>query len=146
MALNRDKIGTTYPSFEHEVTREAIHTYAKALGETDPRYLSEGDDCVAPPTYAAKFTIIEAMMSAFGDNDLGTHPALVHGSQGYEFGRPVTPGDKLTCTTSIKDMTARGRNEFLVAEVECLHADGELAVRSTNTIVFLGSAPQEDNA
>lgn len=143
MALNRDKIGATYPSITHEITRDEIHLYAKALGETDPRYFSDGDDCVAPPTYAARFTVVDPMINAVGDEELGAHFALVHGSQSYEFGRPMRPGDVVTVTPTIKDITYRGRNEFLALELESLYADGELACRSETTIVFLGSAPEQ---
>jgi hypothetical protein len=148
MALNRDKVGTTYPPYTYEVTRAKIHEYAQALGETDPRYLSDGDDCVAPPTFAACFTIVRGGASAFADPELGTHPALVHGTQRYVYGgRPLRPGDVLTCTPGIGDISVRGSNEFLVMEVDCRFADtDELAVRSEATIVFLGSAPAKDEA
>lgn len=145
MALNRDKVGVSYPPYTYEVSREKIREYASALGETDPRYHSDGDDCVAPPTFAACFTVIKGGAAAFADPDLGFHPVLVHGSQRYEFGdRPVRPGDVLTCTPRIADITARGRNEMLTLEVDCRFADGDLAVRSQAVIVFLGSAPAAD--
>lgn len=148
MALNRDKIGAEYPSYRYEVSREKIREYAMALGESDPRYFSEGDDCVAPPTFAACFTVIKGGQAAMSDPDLGTHMALVHGSQRYEYGeRPVKPGDVLTCTPRIGDISARGRNEFLTVEVDCRFEDtDEQAVLSSATIVFLGSAPQEAEA
>ena len=146
MALNTDKVGTTYPSYPYEVCREKIREYAGALGETDPRYFSDGDDCVAPPTFAACFTVIKGGAAAFADPDLGSHPALVHGSQSFAFGqRPVRPGDVLTCTPRIAGISARGANEFMVVEVDCRFADSdELAVTSEATIVFLGSAPAAD--
>jgi hypothetical protein len=143
MALNRDKVGTTYPTYTYEVSREKIREYATALGETDPRYYSDGDDCVAPPTFAACFTIVKGAQGPFTDPDLGSHPALVHGSQSFEFGaRPLTPGDVLVCTPRIAGIEVRGSNEFMMIEVECRFRDeDELAVRSSATIVFLGSAP-----
>ena len=145
MALNRDKVGTTYPAYRYEVAREKIREYAAALGETDPRYFSDGDDCVAPPTFAACFTVTKGGAAVFADPDLGTHPALVHGSQRYVFGeRPVAPGDVLLCSPRIADISVRGSNEMLVIEVECRdEATDELVVRSEATIVFLGSAPAE---
>jgi hypothetical protein len=148
MALNPDKVGTPYPAYTYEVSREKIREYAGALGETDPRYFSAGDDCVAPPTFAASFTIIKGGQAAFADPDLGTHPALVHGSQRYVFGdRPMRPGDVLNCTPRIADISTRGSNEFMVTEVVCVFADSdELAVRSESTIVFLGSAPAAADA
>ncbi|MFT5222849.1 MAG: hypothetical protein ACI867_001155 [Glaciecola sp.] len=143
MALNRDKIGVSYPSIDHEITREEIHLYAKALGETDPRYLSESDDCVAPPTYAARFTVVDPMINAIGDEELGAHFALVHGSQSYEFGRPMRPGDVVTVTPTIADITYRGANEFLSLTLDASYADGTTCLASATTIVFLGSAPQK---
>ena len=145
MALNRDKVGTQYPPYTYEVSREKIREYAQALGESDPRYYSDGDDCVAPPTFAAAFTVIKGGAAAFSDPDLGVHPALVHGSQRYVFGdRPVAPGDTLTCTPRIADIQTRGRNEMLTVEVDCRFPDGSLAVRSEAVIIFLGSAPQKE--
>jgi hypothetical protein len=143
MALNRDKLGTSYPSYTYEVSREKIREYAMALGESDPRYFSDGDDGVAPPTFAACFTVVKGGAAALSDPQLGSHPALVHGTQRYVYGaRPLRPGDVLTCTPRIAGITARGRNEFLVIAVDCRFAGSdELAVRSEATIVFLGSAP-----
>lgn len=148
MALNRDRVGTEYPSYTYEVSREKIREYAAAMGESDPRYYSAGDDCVAPPTFAACFTVIKGGQPIFTDPHLGVHPALVHGSQRYDFGdRPVRPGDVIECTPRIADISVRGRNEFLTLEVDCRFADsGDRAVLSTGTIVFLGSAPQDDAA
>jgi hypothetical protein len=146
MALNRDKVGTEYPPYTYEVSREKIREYAQALGEHDPRYFSDGADCVAPPTFAACFTVIKGGAAAFSDPDLGVHTALVHGSQRYVFGdRPVAPGDRLTCTPRIADIQARGRNELLTVEVECRFEDGGLAVRSEAVIIFLGSAPKTED-
>ncbi|MFO7778501.1 MAG: MaoC family dehydratase N-terminal domain-containing protein [Nitriliruptoraceae bacterium] len=142
MALQRDKVGTTYPPYTYEVSREKIREYATALGETDPRYFSDGDDCVAPPTFAACFTVTKGGAAPFADPELGTHPAVVHGSQRYTFAeRALRPGDVLTCTPRIADISARGANEYLVIEVNCEDADGHHVVTSQATIVLLGSAP-----
>jgi hypothetical protein len=142
MALNRDKIGTEYPSYRYEVCREKIREYAAALGETDPRYFSDGDDCVAPPTFAACFTVIKGGRAAMSDADLGTHPALVHGSQSFEWhGDPVRPGQTLVCTPRIDDISYRGRNEFLTTAIECRDDDGAPVVTARQVVVFLGSAP-----
>ncbi|GGI05790.1 FAS1-like dehydratase domain-containing protein [Egicoccus halophilus] len=146
MALNTDKAGTTYPPYTYEVSREKIHEYASALGESDPRYFSAGDDCVAPPTFAAAFTVTKGGRAAFADPELGAHWTLVHGSQSYAFGeRPVRPGDVLTCTPRIADISVRGRNELMTMEVDCRFADDDTrAVLSRAVIVFLGSAPAAD--
>ena len=148
MALNQSRVGAVYPSYRYEVAREKIREYATALGETDPRYLSDGDDCVAPPTFAAAFTLTKGLMALFSDTELGAHPALVHGSQGFRFGaRALRPGDVLECTPRIESIAVRGRNEFLTSIVECRFADsGDLAVEAEVVIVFLGSAPSSESA
>ena len=143
MALNPAKVGAVYPSYTYEVSREKIREYATSVGESDARYFSDGDDCVAPPTFAASFTIIKGGMASFADPDLGAHPALVHGSQSFTWGeRPLRPGDRLRCTPRIEAIVPRGRIEFLTTVVDCVFADtDELAVSAEIVIVFLGSAP-----
>ena len=145
MALNQSKVGSTYPVYRYEVAREKIREYARALGETDPRYLSDGDDCVAPPTFAAAFTLSQGLLLLLSDSELGAHLGLVHGSQTFRYGvRPVRPGDVLDCTPRIESITVRGRNEFLTVVVECRFAGSdELAVEAETVIVFLGSAPKD---
>ena len=143
MAVDASLAGTQYPSYTYEVGREKIREYATALGETDPRYFSHGDDCVAPPTFCAAFTIIRGGADMFADERLGLHWNLVHGSQRFEFGRPARPGDVITCTPTFAGVTPRMGNEFVRIEVDCRFADGELAVLSTATLVLFGSAPEE---
>ena len=51
----------------------------------------------------------------------------------------------LTCTPRIADISSRGANEFMTVEVDCRFADSDdRAVLSSATIVFLGSAPQQE--
>jgi len=148
MALNASKVGTTYPSYRYEVSREKIREYAIALGETDHRYTSDGDDCLAPPTFAACFTVMRGSASIFADDDLGAHHKLVHGSHAFRFGqRALRPGDELVCTPKITDISARGANEMMTIEIGCRFSDsGEHAVTSEAVIVFLGSAPAAETA
>ncbi len=142
MALNTDRIGATYEPYTYEVARVKIREYARAVGEDDPRYFSDGDDCMAPPTFAATFTIIQAGELLLADEALGMHWNLVHGNQAFEFGdRPLRPGDVVTCTPKVADIRTRGANEMLTIEVDCRFSDDSTAVTSTNLLVLLGSAP-----
>lgn len=146
MALNLDLVGKEYDSYRYEVSREKIREYAQALGETDPRYFSDGDDCVAPPTFAAAYTVIKGGTPVMSDPELGAHMTLVHGSQTYDFGeRPARPGDWIVCTPRIAEIHHKGANEYLTVEVDCRFEDtDERAVVSRAVIVFLGSAPAAD--
>lgn len=118
MALNRDRVGATYPAYPYRVTREKIREYASALGETDPRHLGEG--CVAPPTFAACFTLAPLAEVVLADGELGAHARMLHASQSFEFGpRPLRDGDLLECTPRIANITERGGNDYLIIEVDC---------------------------
>lgn len=141
MALNTDRVGHRYPSYRYEVCREKIREYAEATGVDDPAYRDDTADVAAPPTFAACFTVVRGGQAMFADPELGAHRTLVHGAQEYEWHRPLRPGDVLECTPWIAEITARGRNEFLTLQIDCVDvATGSPAVTSRGTIVFLGSA------
>lgn len=111
---------------------------------TDPAYTDDAADVVAPPTFAACFTVVRGAAALFADPDLGAHPRLVHGSQEYEWHRVLRPGDVLECTPWIAEITVRRRNEFLTLQIDCVDAaTGQPAVASRGTLVFLGSASEE---
>jgi acyl dehydratase len=124
------------------VSREKVREYAQATGHSDPSYAAQEGEVVAPPTFAACFTVVRGGGSMFADPELGAHPALVHGSQEYELHRPVRVGDVLECTPWIADIADRGRMELLTLQIDCVDAEtGEQVVTSRGTIVFF---KQED--
>jgi len=86
---------------------------------------------IATPVDPSARATYEAML---GDDELGAHFNLVHGSQGYEWGeRALRPGDRLHLTTRIADIVVRRGNELLTLEVDCRFADTEeRAVLSTS--------------
>jgi hypothetical protein len=136
MALNPARVGHRYPSYRYEVSREKIREYALATGVTDPRSLAEEGEVVAPPTFAACFTLLRGDTWA-SDPELGTHPAFVHTAQEFTFHRPVRLGDVLRCTPSVAEIVSRGRTEILTAQVDCEDAGtGVPVVTSRSTLVF----------
>lgn len=148
MALDRDRVGATYETYRYEVSREKIREYAAALGEEDPRYYSRGDDCVAPPTFAACFTLARGAEAVLSDPGLGIEVAPLHGSQRYTWGRrALRPGDVLECTPRIASIRGRSGTEFLTIEIDCCFVDsGETAVTAETTLVLLeagGEAAEE---
>lgn len=97
---------------------------------------AETGPTLAPPTFAACFTVGRAT-DMFADPELGAHFNLVHGSQEYEFHRPIRVGDTLVCTPRIADIKAKGGMEFLTLEIACVDADSqEPVVTSRGTIIF----------
>jgi hypothetical protein len=138
--LNTDRIGHRYPPYRYEVSREKVREYAMATGVADPQYQADAGDLVAPPTFAACFTVGRGSAPIVADPELGAHWTLVHGAQEYDFHRPVRVGDVLECTPSIADISYRGTNEFLTIQIDCVDAKtGEPVVTSRGTIIFLGA-------
>ena len=116
-----------------------MREYAQATGVGGEAATAEEGVTLAPPTFAACFTVTRSV-EMFLDPDLGAHFNLVHGAQEYEFYRPVRVGDTLVCTPRIADIKAKGNMEFLTLEIECLDADSsEPVITSRGTIIFLGS-------
>lgn len=99
-------------------------------------------DVVAPPTFAACFTVGRGN-AMFADSELGAHWNLVHGSQEYTYHRPIHVGDALECTPRIVDINPRGRMDFLTLQIDCADADtGEPAVTARSTIIFFNPEEQ----
>jgi acyl-CoA thioesterase FadM len=122
------------------VSREKVREYAAATGVRGPAVDDDRGPVVAPPTFAACFTVgrVGAM---FADPELGAHFNLVHGSQEYTYHRPIRVGDALECTPRIADIKAKGAMEFLTLEIECVDAQTqEPVVTSRGTIIFFGGA------
>ena len=137
--LNPDRVGHRYPSYRYEVSREKIREYALATGERDEAYQRDVGDLVAPPTFAACFTVLRGAAPLFSDDQLGAHWSLLHAGQEYEFHRPVRVGDVLECTPSITELRNRRGNDFLTLRVDCVDAgNGEAVLTSHGTLVFLG--------
>lgn len=108
-----------------------MREYARATGVGE---IPETGDVLAPPTFAACFTAADQL---FADPDLGAHRNLVHGSQEYEFHRPVKIGDVLECAPSIAGIVDRGRMQLLTVEVDCTDAEtAEPVVTSRSTLIF----------
>jgi hypothetical protein len=127
------------------VSREKIREYAAATGVSDEVYRVDpstvpADEVVAPPTFAACFAIGAGEL--FADPELGVHANLVHGSQEFDFERPVRAGDLLACTPWIVDIVDRDRMELLTFQVDCADArTSEPVLTARSTIIFF--KPQE---
>lgn len=144
MGLNTERIGHSYPPYHYEVSREKVREYAAATFVDDPLVRADagavpGHEVIAPPTFAACFTI--GRPEIWEDPDLGAHWNLVHGSQAFTFHRPMRVGDVLRCTPTITDITVRSKMELLDLRIEAVDvATGEPVVTSDATIIFFTEA------
>ena len=142
MALNLARVGHSYPAYAYEVGREKVKEYVAATGgDPSPYVLSAGGDAsdpaalVAPPTFAACFTIAQLDV-LLDDPELDAHPNLVHNSQSFQLHSPIRIGETLVCTPTVADITDRGRMELLTLAIDCVDQGGDLVVTSSSTIIF----------
>ncbi len=115
--VNPEAEGKTYPDVEFEVDRDRARGMASLFG----------DPAAIPPTLmtAAEFTVIPTIV---GDPELDLDfTRVVHGSQEYEYVRPLVIGERVTVRTRLASVRQRGDTGFLVIETQLLAADGSVA-------------------
>src|SRR5207244_1903252 len=100
MPVKTEAIGKEWPAASFEVEAERIDRYADAVGEGNPVHhdaeaakAAGFRDLVAPPMFCVVYSA-PAMGPAILDPEVGINlPAMVHGSQEFEWGEPVCAGD-----------------------------------------------------
>jgi acyl dehydratase len=148
MPLNPDFIGKTYPDTPaYAIGREKVREFATAIGDftaifhdVDAARASGYSDLPAPPTFAFVITM-RALSAAMFDPELGLdYSRVVHGSQGFEYFRPMVAGDEVVVRSHIAEIMTRGSNEFLTTQADVVSSEGEVLVRTRSTIVSRGTA------
>jgi acyl dehydratase len=147
MPLNQELVGKEYAGIVYEVGREKIRDFAVAVGETNPIYHDpESARAAGHPEQVAPLTFPTVLHLKSGpqvimDPELGLDYSLVvHGSQEFEYRRPVVAGDVLTATPRISEIAARGPHEFLTIETVMTDAAGELVCVARATLISRGTA------
>ncbi|HEX6262627.1 MAG TPA: MaoC family dehydratase N-terminal domain-containing protein [Actinomycetota bacterium] len=147
MALNRELVGKEYPGVIYEVGREKIREFAQAVGETNPVYhdpeaarAAGHAEQVAPLTFPTVLHLRSGPQVVM-DPELGLDYSLVvHGTQEFEYRRPILAGDVLTATPRIAEITAKGPHEFLVIENTMTDPSGEVVCIARATLISRGTA------
>jgi acyl dehydratase len=145
MPVNKDAIGKEWPSHSYEVGLEKIREYANAVGEEGPVHHDREAakaagfrDVVAPPMFCVVYSA-RAMAPAILDPQVGINlPAMVHGSQVFEWGEPVCAGDVITTTARLADVHERDGMAFYVFESTSVNQDGQQTVKATWTNIVRG--------
>jgi len=118
--FDRSVIGVSYDVGTHEVTEQQVAEFARAIGETNPLYLSteaakNGPHgvLIAPPTYYTSIRL-----------QAGPDPKIVFGTMGFnasqhcEFYEPMCVGDTIRAKEQISRVFAKtGRTGTLVFAV-----------------------------
>jgi hypothetical protein len=145
--IDRQLAGTEFPDYTIGVERGQIRLFAKAIGETDPRYLdvdaarAKGHpDLLAPPTFLVGVAATEnaAAMTAIFDAG-GDARRLLHGEQAVNYLRDAHAGDQLRCGSRIGKVYDKrdGELEFVELQTDVSDgANGRLVMSMTSVLVF----------
>ena len=123
--MNQGAEGTVYPAVEFVVDPERVAAFRKVFGQ------EEG----VPPTFltAAEFTAFPLVL---GDPNLGLDVSRVlHGSQEYEYRRPLREGERLRIRPRIASIRHKGGNGFMTVVMEVYGEDGELAATAKSVMI-----------
>ncbi|MGE4361788.1 MULTISPECIES: MaoC family dehydratase N-terminal domain-containing protein [Mycolicibacterium] len=145
MPLDPTVVGTELPTATMTVDRGRLRFFAKAIGETDPKYTDVAaaraaghPDLPVPPTFL--FSIeLEApdpfsYLSALGV-DLRR---VLHGEQSFVYHAMAYPGDELLATPRISDVYTKkaGALDFIAKDTRITRADGTVIADLQSLIVI----------
>ena len=148
MALNRDKVGTTYLPLTYEVGRERIREFAEAVGDPNPAYVDPAaaralghPDVVAPPTFAVVATR-RSQIAVIEDPELGLDfSRVVHGDQRFAYVRPIVAGDTLVVTACVETARVMAGNDILTIRSDISDDTGSQVATVWATLVSRAPDP-----
>jgi hypothetical protein len=121
--------GTTYPDVPFELDEASVRGFGELFG----------DPATIPPTVltAAEFAVIPSII---GDPDLGLDfSRVVHGSQEYEYRRPLSVGERFVARARLASIRQRGDTGFLTIETELIGQDGAVAAVCRSLMIERGA-------
>ena len=123
--VNLEAEGKTYEPVPFDVDEARVRVFHDLFG---------GPPGV-PPTFltAAEFSVLPHVI---GDPELALDfRTVVHGSQEYEFHRPLLLGETLTVTARIASIRQKGGNGFLVIEMRMTDVTGRTVAVTRSTMI-----------
>ena len=139
MGLNAELAGKQYDTSTFEVTGDAIEKYARATNDLNERYLSGGDEVVAPPVFPV-VGAFGAFMATAMDPELGADLLrLVHGAEEHVLFRPLKPGDVITVTPVLESVEKKDTGETFTAKATLTDQTGEAVAEVRGTMFIRGS-------
>jgi acyl dehydratase len=115
--------GRRYPPTEpYAISAAKIAEFARALGDDSPHY--QGEDAVAPPTFAA-VVAAPAWQRMFDDPELelALHQ-IVHGDQRFDYQAPLRAGDVVQAALTIDKVRVRVGSEIISCSVAIAGIEG----------------------
>ena len=146
MALNKSFVGRSYRlPWIYEVGRQNIIEFAYAVSDVNPVYRDpEAAKAIGHPDSVASPTFLSVLATrshhvVTDDPDLGLdYSRMVHGAQRFVLHRPVRPGDRITSTAHVDDITSRAGNDYLVLRSEFATEEGEKVGTVIATLIVRG--------
>lgn len=117
--------GKVYPEARFTLDRERVAAFRAVFDEPGG----------VPATFAtvAEFLVIPDVVA---DPDLGLDfSRVLHGSQEYEFKRPLEEGETLVIRTRIDSIREMGGNGFLVLVTDLMEPGGDLVCTARSTLI-----------
>jgi acyl dehydratase len=126
-------VGQAGESRTATVERGAIQRFAEAIGDGNPAYPD-----LAPPTFLRS---VGVAIPTLPDGD--SIPRVLDGGSEWAFGTPVRPGDEITFSTILQDLTERdGRLGAMVIATYLttfVNQDGIRAATQRNTVIRMAA-------
>jgi acyl dehydratase len=123
--MNVAAAGKVYPEMAFTIDPDRVAAFRQVFDQR------EG----VPPTFVtvAEFTVIPEVAA---DPELGLDFARVlHGSQEYDFRRPLREGETLTIRSKIESIRSLGGNTFLTLLFELIEPGGEAVCSARSTLI-----------
>ena len=123
--MNPQAQGTVYPEVEFVVDPMRVAAFREVFHQADG----------VPPTFltAAEFV---AFPSVLNDPGLSLDFARVlHGSQRYDYVRPLVEGERLRIRPRIESIRRKGGNSFMTVVMEVIGDDDRLVATATSVMV-----------
>jgi acyl dehydratase len=117
--------GKVYPDAPFTVDPERVAAFRAVFGEVGG----------VPATFvtAAEFTVIPNVVA---DPEVGLDfSRVLHGSQEYEFRRPLREGETLAIRSRIESIRSLGGNAFLALVTELVESDGDVVCTARSTLI-----------
>jgi acyl dehydratase len=128
--MNPEAAGIVYPEVAFIVDPERVRAFRELFGQPSG----------IPPTFitAAEFSVFPHVV---GDPRLDLDfSRVVHGSQAYEYARPLEEGEELQVRARIESIRERAGTGFLTIVMQLVAHDGELVATARSTMIERGSA------
>jgi acyl dehydratase len=113
----------------------AVGVGASVCTDLDAARAAGHPDLVAPPTFAAAFTLplVEAFLR---DPAVGwDYGRMVHGEQSFTAHRPLYAGDEVVTTLHVDDLRTRAATLFLTLRCEVADAAGQPVLTAVSLMV-----------